>query len=90
MQFDHRMVAYLVLAVAVVNLVLAHGTPHARRALTLAMLVVAQAALGIATLLLVVPLPLALLHQFGAVAVLSHAVLNRRAMSAPLAAAAVA
>ena len=57
---------------------------HARR------LVVAQAALGIATLLLVVPLPLALLHQFGAVAVLSHAVLNRRAMSAPLAAAAVA
>ena len=91
-QFDHRLVAYVVLGVAVVQFFLARGSRHARRATTLAGLVLVQACLGIATLLFAVPLPLALLHQFGAVAVLSHAVLNLRAMHpdrvAPAAAAA--
>jgi cytochrome c oxidase assembly protein subunit 15 len=81
-QFDHRLVAYAILALALLQFLLARGTRHARRALTLTLLVAAQALIGVATLLLMVPLPLALVHQFGAVAVLSHAVLNLRAMTA--------
>ncbi len=54
---------------------------HGPRALLLAGLVVLQACLGITTLLLVVPLDVALTHQFGAVIVLSVAVMHRRAMA---------
>jgi cytochrome c oxidase assembly protein subunit 15 len=79
-QFDHRLVAYLLLAVAVAHAFQARGTPHGGRAAVLAALVVAQASLGIATLLAVVPLHLALAHQLGAVIVLSFAVIHLRAM----------
>lgn len=78
-QFDHRLVAYA-LALAVPALwwkVRAWpGAPARARtgaSLLLGMLAI-QVALGIATLLLVVPLPLAALHQAGAVVVFAFAV----------------
>jgi cytochrome c oxidase assembly protein subunit 15 len=87
-QFDHRLVAYAVFLVAIVQLLQARGTPYQRRAVVLLGVVTLQAGLGIATILASVPLWLALLHQFVAIGVLSHAVLNLRSMtrtSAPLA-----
>ena len=77
-QFDHRMVAYGLLAVVVLHAVQARGTDHARAAALLALLVAAQAAIGIATLVMVVPLDLALTHQFGAVIVLWAAIVHLR------------
>ncbi len=53
---------------------------YSRRAVSLAILVTIQAALGISNVLAAVPLWLALVHQFGAIAVLAHAVTNLRAM----------
>lgn len=78
-QFNHRIGAYLLLAAVVAYAVSAVGSGEARvaaRAKWLAGLMVAQAALGIATLLLVVPIELGLAHQFGAVVVLGVAVVN--------------
>jgi heme a synthase len=46
--------------------------------------VLLQAALGVATLLMVVPLDVALTHQFGAAIVLIAAVSHRRALSSPI------
>jgi cytochrome c oxidase assembly protein subunit 15 len=77
-QFQHRLVAYaLALAVPWLwwRVVAAPGVPAVARAgahLLLAA-IVGQIALGIATLLLVVPLPLAAAHQAGAVVVLAAA-----------------
>ncbi len=77
-QFDHRLVAY-VLAIAVPALwwQLRRASAVPARARTGATLLVAmlavQIGLGIATLLLVVPLSLAALHQAGAVAVFALA-----------------
>jgi heme a synthase len=79
-QFDHRLVAYLLLATVLFHAAQARGSDHGPRALLLAGLVVLQACLGIATLVMVVPLPLALTHQLGAVIVLSVAVMHLRAM----------
>lgn len=80
--FDHRLIAYLLLVLVAVQALVARGTPYLRRALTLLLLVGAQALLGIATVMAHVPLPLALLHQLGAIAVLAHAVANLRRMIA--------
>ncbi len=84
-QFTHRMVAYVLLAAAIAHAVQvlrrAGGTPHATRAALLAVLVALQAMIGIVTLLLVVPLPAALLHQLGAIVVLGAAVFHLRAMT---------
>ncbi len=84
-QFDHRMMAYLVLLIAVLHAVdamrHAPGLPVARRAVALAGLVGLQAVLGITTLLLVVPLWAALVHQAFAMIVLGTAVVHRRMMS---------
>lgn len=81
-QFVHRLGAYLVLAVAVVHAVSAWradpGTTHARRAVLLLLMIVAQAALGITTLLLVVPFGWALLHHAFAIVVLGFAVAHWR------------
>ena len=71
-QFDHRMLAYLILALTFVNLLFAFGASS----FLLFYLVVMQAALGIFTLLFHVPLPLALVHQAGAMLVLMAAVWN--------------
>jgi heme a synthase len=79
-QFDHRTVAYLIFFG-----VLAHAIDAARSsadgrvragAFALAGAVLLQVALGIATLLLRVPLPLALLHQGAAMLVLTAATLH--------------
>ncbi|MCX5514934.1 COX15/CtaA family protein [Kaistia algarum] len=87
-QFDHRIVAYLLFIGAVVHafqaIRLARGTKAARRAMHLMGLVFLQAALGIGTLLMVVPIDLALTHQFGAAIVLIAAVSHRRALSPPI------
>ena len=87
-QFNHRMLAYTV-ALAVLCLWLAarrSGLPAAlRRPLDLLLGMVAiQVSLGISTLMLVVPMPLGVAHQGGAIAVFSLAVwsahtLRRRA-----------
>ncbi len=89
-QFDHRLVGYVIFVVAFAHVWQVRGTAYARRAISLAILVAAQATLGIANVLAGVPLLLALLHQFGAVAVLAHAVTNLRAMLPAGGAAAVA
>lgn len=79
-QFNHRMAAYLLLVVSLLHAVQARGTPYGRLAMMLALGVVLQAALGIATLLMVVPIDVALTHQFGAVVVLVTAVIHLRKM----------
>lgn len=85
-QFQHRMLAYLVLALALIQAVwtrrVAPGTSAARRATALAGLVAAQAALGIVTLLLVVPLWAGLLHQAFAMVVLAMATVHRQRLGA--------
>lgn len=82
-QFDHRLVAYLVLALALWHAVAAAwqapGTALARRARVVLGLVLAQVALGITTLLLMVPLHAALAHQALAILVLGMAVAHAAA-----------
>jgi cytochrome c oxidase assembly protein subunit 15 len=80
-QFDHRVGAYILFALALFHA----WQAKAQGAWLLAALVTVQAALGIATLLNAVPLPLGLAHQAGAVIVLSAAVIHLRRMRAPLA-----
>lgn len=81
-QFNHRMSAYLLLAAAILHALDARaavpGSGLSRRALGIAVLVLAQAGLGIATLLLAVPLHAALAHQVFAMAVLSMSVVHAR------------
>lgn len=84
-QFNHRLLAMTTLAGAIA---LAIGARHAAppiRALALATGAMAalQAALGISTLLLVVPIPLAAAHQAGAVALLTLALATAHAARAP-------
>ena len=77
-QFDHRVVAYLLLAVAILHAAQARNSEYARSAVVVAVLAVVQALIGIATLVMVVPLDLALAHQLGAVIVLWAAVVHLR------------
>ena len=80
-QFDHRLIAYVVVIYAV-GLALwagAVGGALARRATLLAAAAVFQAALGILTLLWVVPLPAALAHQAFALILFGLAVGNASA-----------
>jgi cytochrome c oxidase assembly protein subunit 15 len=79
-QFDHRIGAYTLWLVVVLHAWQCRTYPQAATAWLLAALVTAQAILGISTLLEMVPLPLALAHQFGAVVVLSVAVVHLRGM----------
>ncbi len=71
-QFDHRVLAYLVLVLALINIVVAFGISS----FLLFYAVILQVCLGILTLLLQVPLYAALLHQAGAMIVLVAAVWN--------------
>jgi heme a synthase len=77
-QFNHRMVAYALLACAIAHAVDTFMTARraAPAAVALAALIVLQAGLGIATLLSQVPIALALTHQAGAIVVLAVAVLH--------------
>jgi cytochrome c oxidase assembly protein subunit 15 len=81
-QFNHRMVAYAIVAFAVWHAVSlsrrAAASGAARRARALAGLTIAQMALGIVTLLLAVPLWAGLAHQLLAMAVLAMAVAHAR------------
>jgi len=81
-QYVHRLGAYALTAVVLINMVVClrsvPGTTHARRSVVLLLLVFVQASLGIATLLMQVPLHLALAHQGGALIVLGFAVANWR------------
>ncbi len=83
-QFDHRLLAAAtVLAVLVaLRLALRPGVPAfvRRPVLALAGLVAVQYALGVATLLLVVPVPLASAHQANAVLVLTAALVALHAL----------
>lgn len=82
-QFVHRVGAYAVLAAALWHMIAVRrrepGTTHARRALVLFHLVLLQAAVGVAALLTVVHLHVALLHQALALVVLGFAAAHWRA-----------
>jgi cytochrome c oxidase assembly protein subunit 15 len=87
-QFDHRMIAYGLFAVALLHAVDVWRTFEGRTlrigAAVLAAVVCAQAALGIATLLMAAPLALAMLHQAMALVVLTVATLHAsRAVALP-------
>ena len=79
-QFNHRIGAYVLLAVALWNVLrlrrAAPGSGSAKRATAIAGLVLAQSALGIVTLLLVVPLWAGLSHQALGFAVLAMGVVH--------------
>ena len=80
-QLDHRLAAYLVLTAAAAHALdtRVSGPPAAaRRAAGVLTLVLSQAVLGIATLLLAVPLWAALAHQVLAMAVLTMTVAHAR------------
>lgn len=86
-QFMHRMGAYVLFALAIWHVVTARldepGSPHSRRAVLLFVLVLAQAIIGIKTLVMVVPLGLALLHHAFAIVVLGFAAAHWRATKGP-------
>jgi cytochrome c oxidase assembly protein subunit 15 len=77
-QFDHRVMAYLVFVAVLWQLWRVHRESHGAHvrnsATVLAAAVLAQVALGIWTLLAQVPLPLGLVHQAGAATVFGIAV----------------
>ncbi len=81
-QYVHRLGAYALFAVVAINMIIslrtAAQTTHARRSVVLFVLVLIQAILGITTLLLQVPLHLALAHQAGALIVFGFAIANWR------------
>jgi cytochrome c oxidase assembly protein subunit 15 len=80
-QFQHRMLAYALFALTIWHAWTLRGRGDAgRRALALAALVAAQAAIGVATLLLMVPIGWALLHQAAAVALLAMATVHAEAL----------
>jgi cytochrome c oxidase assembly protein subunit 15 len=85
-QFDHRLIAYVLLALVIFHAVQASrvlpaqalpGSQAARRAAWLVALVGGQVVIGIAALIHVVPLSLGLAHQLGAAVVLWAATVHR-------------
>jgi heme a synthase len=85
-QFEHRMMAYLLFALAVLHALDAvlsrAGTAAVNGALWLAAVMTLQATLGILTLLNQVPTPLALAHQAVAIAVLTLAIFQAERLAA--------
>jgi heme a synthase len=86
-QFEHRMTAYTLFALAVLHALDAirsrAGTAAVNGALWLLAVITLQVALGILTLLNQVPIDLALAHQAVAIAVLTLAVFQAERLSAP-------
>src|SRR3984893_3625834 len=84
-QFQHRMIAYALLALALAQALYASraavGSRAVRRAWVVAGLVAVQASIGIGKLVLVVPLWAGLLHQAFAMIVLGMAVAYAQALS---------
>ena len=81
-QFVHRLGAYTLFVLALWHMIATRrrlsGTTHARRALVLFHLVLIQAAIGIAALMMQMPLHWALLHQGFALVVLGFAAAHWR------------
>lgn len=81
-QFIHRMSAYALLALVFIQMLVAlkssSGETHKRRTIVLLILTLAQAAIGVVTLLLQVPLNWGLYHQGGAIVVLGFAIAHWR------------
>jgi cytochrome c oxidase assembly protein subunit 15 len=75
-QFDHRMLAYAIWLISLLHAFDARRTQAGKGAAILAVLVTAQAVLGIATLLLAAPLALALAHQAFAVVVFTASIVH--------------
>jgi heme a synthase len=88
-QFVHRTGAYILFAFALLHIFQAYvsdgGTTHARRSILLFLLVSAQAAIGIVTLLSAAHLHSAITHQAMALIVLAFAVAHWRGTKADLA-----
>jgi cytochrome c oxidase assembly protein subunit 15 len=80
-QFNHRMAAYLLLALALLQVWRTPAGGARRRAGVVALLVLAQAAVGVVTLLWQVPLGLGLAHQGMAMVVLAMAVVHWRLLA---------
>jgi heme a synthase len=84
-QFDHRMLGYAIWFLTLLHLVnvarLAKTGPLLTGAAFLTMAVTLQAALGIWTVMAVVPLPLALMHQAMAMVTLTFAVVHAARMT---------
>ncbi len=85
-QFEHRITAYMLFALAVLHAFDAvrsrAGTAASNGALWLAAAVTLQATLGILTLLYQVPISLALAHQAGAIVVLTFAIFQAERLAA--------
>jgi cytochrome c oxidase assembly protein subunit 15 len=75
-QFAHRMMAYALWTASLLHVLQARGTAGMRSAVALFIAVNVQAVLGVLTLVNLVPISLALLHQFGALGVIAHAAGN--------------
>jgi cytochrome c oxidase assembly protein subunit 15 len=69
-QFNHRFWAYGLIIAGVAMAIAGWRGPHRALTVTIALLLAGQAGLGVALLVLTVPLPLAMLHQFIAAAIL--------------------
>ena len=86
-QFDHRMLAYVIFVIALLHAIDVGGTLKDRGARTGAFVlfaaVVLQIAIGVATLLWIVPLPLALLHQAMAMLLLTAATVHAASLGRP-------
>jgi heme a synthase len=84
-QFNHRLLAYALVAVALIHaagIIRGADDPRARRtARLLAATIIAQTALGIWTLLAWVPLGLGIAHQIGALVVVAAAIAHRHALA---------
>lgn len=81
-QFDHRMLAYAIWLLALLHAADAWRSGRARvMTLLLAGMVTAQAALGIATLLMADPLELALTHQVFAILVFTVSIVHAQRLS---------
>lgn len=87
-QFNHRIVAYLILIATVLHLAdarrTAPGSGALRRATALAGLAAAQGVLGVVTLLLVVPIWAGLAHQALGLSILAMAVIHWRVCRLPI------
>ena len=83
-QFTHRMSGYALALLIFYNSFVTSrssgGATHSRRSLILSILVLTQIILGVVTLILQVPLNLALLHQLGAIILLGFAVAHWRGL----------
>jgi heme a synthase len=87
-QFDHRMLAYVIFAGALVHLLDVAATMKSRSTLRSAAILFAavalQAAVGVIMLLARTPLPLALLHQATAMLVLTAATVHAAKVARPV------